>query len=220
MPPYGAKDGPPALSAAFTGAFQRLASPFATGDADAPGRLRASYRDWLPELGLFLLAAASFMAIRGISLTHDVVWQFWIARRCSAARCSIATSGSSIHRSGSGLWFWSAVPVPVRRGEALAHDRATARAAHHRRRRGIGAARRQAGRLRLARPAFRHHGAGLLGLGADALFDFGQREQIALICSLPYAMLAMRRARAPADVDGHGRCWSGSWPAYGFAMKH
>jgi len=171
-------------------------------------------RHW-PEMALMIVAAVAYEYIRGIDLTHDVAWQLWIARQM--------LHGLQLYRDiwelNPPLWFWTAVPI-----ELLAE------------RFGIWA-----GRIVIVLTVVMGLFSALL-VGRLApwqgqsqrfmlmcacfcicvlmpMFDFGQREQTALICALPYAALISRRR------DGHSLPTGfalvvGLFGAYGFALKH
>lgn len=168
-----------------------------------------------PELSLVLAALLCWVAIRATPITHDVVWQYWIARQMLGG----ASLYKDIWELNPPLWFWSAVPVQWM-AEAL-HVQP----------------------LRLMIPVIIALGTvsallfGMLGtwqsparrcammLMAFAvmvpmpLYDFGQREQLALIGALPYAALIARR-RLGLAVPLTIAILVGLFAAYAFALKH
>lgn len=183
------------------------------GKAATPWRERAV--QFAPEAALLVVAAGMALAMRGIPLTHDVVWQLWIARQI--------VNGAALYRDimelNPPLWFWSALPLEWA-GRAL----------------GIPAARLlvqvviaaaalsalAVGRLAEPEQPVRRAVTMLVAFVLTVvvpLYDFGQREQLALICALPYAALIARRHA------GHNVPWQlalgvGVAAAYGFALKH
>lgn len=149
------------------------------------------------------------------SVDSDVAWQLWIAGRLHAG----ARLYTDIIETNPPLWFWMA--VPIERLSALlrlpiepvliafigclvalslgATDRLIAHLDHKRR-------------------------ALFLGYGALLLFALpwihvGQREQLALIATLPYAALAAAR-RDARKVDPWLALLVGAGAALGFALKH
>jgi hypothetical protein len=170
---------------------------------------------YLPEVALCFAAVAALFVMHDIPITHDVVWQFWVARQLSG--------GAALYRDiweiNPPLWFWSAVPIhhvagwlhtaPLRLLVALIV--------------GMGA----------LSAWLTGHLAGMASLRARLttmllafwlivvmpLYDFGQREQLALICALPYAALLARRSTESAVSVGLALL-VGTMGAYGFALKH
>ncbi len=66
------------------------------------GRL-AHYPMWI----LAGLAISTWYFMRHIQLTHDVVWQFWVARQMLGG----TRLYSEIWEVNPPLWFWAAMPV-------------------------------------------------------------------------------------------------------------
>lgn len=172
-------------------------------------------KDHVPEIVLLAVAIGAALTMRDIALTHDVVWQLWIARQI--------VHGASLYRDilelNPPLWFWSAVPLDwagrilnVSPGRLLVQAviaGATLSAL------AVGA---------LAEPERLARRAALMILVfvfeiIVPIYDFGQREQLALICALPYAALLARRHDG-AKVPWQLALAIGVVAAYGFALKH
>ena len=179
----------------------------------APSRI-LEYR-WGPELIAALALMATYALLRNMAVTHDVVWQFWVARQVlHGARLYV-----DILEINPPMWFWSAVPL-----EALAELA------------GVPSKRIAVAAifvliacsvLLLARLAAEERGdkrVALLLLACVAMIvvpisDFGQREHLALIGALPYAALIARRAEnRPTGVVLAALV--GLIAAYGFSLKH
>ena len=172
-------------------------------------------RRYLPEILIGVVAVVSAVLLYDIPLTHDVVWQFWVGRQLMNG----ATLYRDVWEVNPPLWFWSAVPVryvaawlsipPLRLlvigiiGLATLSVLVIGR---------LSAFPSPVGRLAVMLLSF-----WLILVGP--LYDFGQREHIALICSVAYAALIARRA-----TGGHVRpalaLLVGIAAAYSFALKH
>lgn len=200
---------------AYSGVFFLVCRWFLVRGGSAAPAPSILLRDRWPEAALCTAAALTGIAMGGTTLTHDVVWQLWIARQLAQG----AVLYRDIWELNPPLWFWSAIPV-VQLAELLAVSPAYILVIAV-----IGA------------------GAGsALAIGALAgfddrasrcvvmlscfwfmvpmpLFDFGQREQWALICALPYAALIARR-RAGGTVAPGLALALGLAASYGFALKH
>lgn len=168
-----------------------------------------------PEAMLVVAAAVAAAVMHGIPLTHDVVWQLWIARQMANG----ATLYRDIMELNPPLWFWSAVPLEwLGRASGIPAGRLLVQAVI------AGATLSALAIGRLAEPERPVRRAAVM-LSAFAftvvvpLYDFGQREQLALICALPYAGLLTRR-HAGADVPWQLALGVGVAAAYGFALKH
>lgn len=169
----------------------------------------------LPDIALWATAIVTLILLHDIPITHDVVWQFWIARQIA--------NGAVLYRDiweiNPPLWFWSAVPI-----HNLAHWlhvpplRLLVTAIV-----GVGAtsALLVAHLANLSSPIARL-ATMLLAFWLAVitpLYDFGQREQLALILTLPYAALISRRSAGSA-IPALLALLVGMGAAYGFALKH
>jgi len=177
--------------------------------------MAAQFRKSWPLAASLVVAASLAMAALRAPLTHDVVWQLWVARQIAHG----ATFYSDILEVNPPLWFWTAIPI-ARLSEWLALP-ATALLVT-----GIGALSALALLLtdRLLPPLSPTRRALLLSYAAAILlfmprFDFGQREQIALIAGLPYTALMARRAGG-GPVSPALALAVGCLGAAGFALKH
>lgn len=168
-----------------------------------------------PELGLAAMALVALALMYDNPMTHDVVWQFWIARQM--------LGGAQIYRDiwevNPPLWFWSAMPVEwlagITRISPFSYLVAiiitlsaftawsTAR---------LGDFTRPLDRFKVFAGVF--WACCLLNM-----FDFGQREQFALIGALPYAAIIARRA-AGKPLETTAAIAIGLLAAYGLALKH
>ena len=170
---------------------------------------------YLPEFALCLAAFATLICLRDIPITHDVVWQFWVARQLA--------NGAALYRDiwevNPPLWFWSALPIhhaaawlhvpPLRILIAIMVGVGTLSAL-------------LIGYLSGQSSAVARLVTMLLAFWLTVitpLYDFGQREQLALICTLPYAALISRRSTGSA-VPSALALLVGMLGAYGFALKH
>jgi len=172
-------------------------------------------RRWWPELGIAILTAIAYLALYAVPLSHDVVWQMWIARQMLGG--TVLYEG--IKELNPPLWFWIAVPV-----EDIAQIVGVASS------RGIVAfvfccvAFALIAISRLFADQRADIRAGMLAvtfitLVLIPLSEFAQREHLALIGAVCYASLISRR------VDGeHPNFWLaigvGAIAALGFALKH
>ncbi|EQB05674.1 hypothetical protein L288_12410 [Sphingobium quisquiliarum P25] len=169
----------------------------------------------LPEIALCAAAILTLILLRDIPITHDVVWQFWIARQM--------INGAVLYRDiveiNPPLWFWSAVPIHhVAQWLHIPPLRLLVTAVI-----GVGAtsallvthlANFSSPIARLATMLL-----ALWLMVIAPLYDFGQREHLALICALPYAALIARRSVGSA-VPAALALLIGMAAAYGFALKH
>ena len=60
-----------------------------------------------PEVLLVFLAAGAWIFLQGIRHSHDVFWQFWVARQMLGG----AKLYTEIWELNPPLWFWSAIPI-------------------------------------------------------------------------------------------------------------
>jgi hypothetical protein len=177
--------------------------------------MRTQFQRRWPVAASLAVAVSLVLLALGGPLTHDVVWQLWVARQLAHG----ATFYTDIIEVNPPLWFWMAIPIE-RLSDWLALPATALLIA------GIGAL--AAGALlltdRLLPPQPPVARALLLSYAAAILlfmprFDFGQREQIALIAALPYAALIAKRSRRQ-PVPLFLALAVGSLAAAGFALKH
>ncbi|MGE4432096.1 MAG: GtrA family protein [Sphingobium sp.] len=168
-----------------------------------------------PELLLGLTAGLAFLILRNIPITHDVVWQYWIARQLLGG----AILYKDIWEINPPLWFWSAVPIQY--ATELFHlppFRLLILVVI-----GSGAVSSfLVGHLASGFSPVRRAAMMQLAFWLTVIlpiYDFGQREQLALICALPYAALIARRYAGLA-VPMALAALVGMLAAYGFALKH
>ena len=185
------------------------------GEQDPRERPRKIVIGYLPEIIFCLAAAIALILLYDIPLTHDVVWQFWIARQMMNG----AVLYRDVWETNPPLWFWSAVPInyaatwlcmPPLRLLVVGITGMGALAAlvvGH-----LSAFRSPSARLAVMLLSF-----WLIVVGP--LYDFGQREHIALICSVAYAALIARRSTG-GSVPTALALLVGAAAAYGFALKH
>ena len=157
----------------------------------------------------------ALLIIPGMPITHDVVWQLWIARQLNNG----VHLYTQINEVNPPLWFWMAMPV-----DALATKiNASAIVAMQ-----ItiiflcGISTLLAGRLlpamTLARRSLFLVNAFTLGL-LISLGNFAQREQIAMLVSLPYCLMIVRRVQGE-KVSIWLALMVGLLASGGFALKH
>ncbi len=174
----------------------------------------ASGNHW-PELLLGLLLLLSLPLLWRMPISHDVVWQMWIARQLNGG----VRLYTDILEINPPLWFWMAMPVE-RLAQVLDIPAAQAIVTAVLALAGLALALLAA---LLADESPRRRavllGAAFAALVVIPLSEFAQREHIALIAALPYLVLAARRAQ--------GRATSlpltlavGLLAAAGFALKH
>ena len=183
------------------------------GDRD--GRPRNIMVRYLPEIMLCVLAFVALILLYNIPITHDVVWQFWVGRQLM--------NGAALYRdvweTNPPLWFWSAVPVqhaaawfsvpPLRLLVVAIIGIATLSAL-------------LVGHLSGFTSPLTRFVTMLMSfwlIVVVPLYDFGQREHIALICSIAYAALIARRSTG-TTVSPTLALLIGTAAAYSFALKH
>lgn len=167
---------------------------------------------------VFMVVFCSFAAlliIPGMPITHDVVWQLWIARQMNNG----IHLYTQINEVNPPLWFWMALPV-----EAIATKTGSS---------AVVAMQISvvllcsistllASRLLPAMTPSRHLlflcNAFTLGL-LISLGNFAQREQIAMIVSLPYCLMIVRRVQGE-KVSMELALTTGLLASGGFALKH
>jgi len=189
------------------------ASPTATGSPAGFQRLVAAVTSRPLWIALAITATMTVLRMAG-SVDSDVAWQLWIAGRIHAG----ANLYRDIIETNPPLWFWMALPID--RIAALLNVRIEAVLVA-----AIGAT--SALSLMATDRLIGHitpgRRAALLGYGALVLIavpwvHLGQREQIALIGTLPYAALiaARRERRQTSSVLA---ALVGAGAALGFALK-
>lgn len=172
-------------------------------------------RTYWPEIMAAIVLLVGWLMIYGMSLSHDVVWQMWIARQL--------IGGSKLYvdilELNPPLWFWMAVPA-----EYMAQTlQMTANNAI------ITAILTYAGvslalfAATITKEAPSRRAILLVSAAAIMLLinleQFAQREHLALIGSLPYVALIARRADG-ARVPFAVAAMIGGMAAFGFALKH
>src|SRR5947209_14930096 len=190
------------------------ASTAAAPPQDKPARIAAAVASRPLTVALGLTTVLTVLRLTG-TVDSDVAWLLWIAGRIHAG----AHLYRDIIETNPPLWFWMALPVD--RAAALLHLRGEtvlivgigslvglSLAATSRLLPQITALRRS---LLLAYCA--------LALAAMPWVHVGQREQIALIGTLPYAgLIALRYRGTPVSPWFAGLI--GGAAALGFALKH
>lgn len=180
-------------------------------DGGLPSFLEQSWPTWL----LMACAIGAWLFLHHIELSHDLHWQFWIARQIlGGSRLYV-----EIWELNPPLWFWSAIPLQwlaqftgvawqsLLIAEVLALGAASAWLV-----------------ARLIEPHRATDRATLMLaqfwiITIIPLADIGQREHLALITSLPYAALIARRSEG-ASVSWPIVIIVGVLSGYGFALKH
>lgn len=168
-----------------------------------------------PEYVLLLLLVALSCYVLTLRLTHDVSWQFWIARQMLGG----VPLYTHIMEINPPLWFWMALPIQ-QLGTML----------------GVASDRLYIATIFIL-TAWSTLATGRLLFAADAprrcafmasiaalcllapIYDFGQREQIAVILVLPYGALLFKRVRGEPVPFGFAFA-IGLTAAFGFALKH
>ncbi|BAI97793.1 hypothetical protein Sj15T_22090 [Sphingobium sp. TA15] len=169
----------------------------------------------LPEIALCVTVVVTLILLHDIPITHDVVWQFWIARQMM--------NGAMLYRDiweiNPPLWFWSAVPIHLAAQWLHVQPLRLLVTAI------VGAGGMSAllvGHLTSPPTPMTRLVTMLLAywlMVVTPLYDFGQREQLSLICALPYAALIARRSLGSV-VPAALALPVGMAAAYGFALKH
>ena len=162
-----------------------------------------------------LAAIIALVAVNEVRLTHDVVWQFWISRQMLGG----AILYDDIIEINPPLWFWMGVAISWIANQiglsaifllkfsvvtsALISTLLTDSF--------------------LPRNGLKHRSfvaiASFFVLTLLPIYDFGQREQLALIAALPYCALISARCRCES-VPALKAVTIGLMAAAGFALKH
>jgi len=220
----GIKDNPiPHLISicAYTAVFYIACSRFVFTDRPAlfgqrlPNSFLFLTRGQWPELVIGLSWLCAFVFLINIPVSHDVVWQMWIARQLLGG----AKLYVDILEINPPLWFWMAVPI-----EWLAYhlDISPVHAIVSTTFLLIGTSLFLLSRLLVDENPITK--AGLLIAAFAALIvipipDFAQREHLCLIGLLPYIILAARRADG-TKVSTWLALGVGLVAAPGLALKH
>jgi putative flippase GtrA len=205
-----------AAMAVYSGMFFLITNYWVfAGQGKAVPFIRECLARYGPEMALCLLAVSTLHVIGGIAVSHDVTWQFWIARQM--------LGGAQLYRDiwevNPPLWFWSAIPIEyAAQSLQIAPSRILSVIIV-----GMGAGSALLiGHLGEIEQPIRRTAIMALAFWFCVpmpLFDFGQREQLAIICALPYATLIARRHKGRAVPIGMALL-VGFFAAYGFALKH
>ena len=187
------------------------------GDANSLAALPSdrSRASWWPEALAIAIALIAGSLLPPAPLGPDVSWQLWVAHQLRhGVRLYV-----DIIEPNPPLWFWMAIPVDwLAEATGMSSGRWLVIALTF-----VAAASLVAtGRL-LAHMADAPRAA-LLGYAAIVILwmplaNIGEREQLVLIASLPYAALAGRRSRGIA-VPRMGAIGLGIGAGLGFALKH
>ncbi len=174
-----------------------------------------SARDNWPELAMLTALVAAYVLLWNIPVSHDVIWQMWIARQMLGG----ATLYKDILELNPPLWFWMALPiewVAVKLGVSAKTAIVTAVFGY------LAFAIALLGRLLTDWAPYRRAlllVASFLAVTLIGVSDFAQREHLALIAAVPYTVLIARRA------DGRKPDWPlallvGCFATIGLALKH
>lgn len=168
-----------------------------------------------PEFSVFVGWLSAFLFVPYMTVSHDVVWQMWIARQLLGG----AELYKDILEVNPPLWFWLATPV---QWAAQTFEISSVKAI-------VSAVLMLTG-ISLAvlcaliwKEPVRIR-AGLLWAAFAALIliplqDFAQREHLCLLGSIPYLVLAARRADH-VKISWPVALMVGLIAAPGFALKH
>jgi putative flippase GtrA len=180
-----------------------------------PNAAVLNWKKWAPELSVLIVALFTFGLLRNIALTHDVVWQLWIAKQMING---VSLYGQ-IFEINPPLWFWMALPV-----QWIANLTGSAAGSVL-----VGCITLLAfisailtSYLSDMTSAVQRISLMLLTfllVMFGFLYDFGQREQIALATTIPYVFLIVRRA-SEKQVPIMLAILVGLLAAFGFALKH
>lgn len=168
-----------------------------------------------PELLAIGSIALTWFLMRSIPVSHDVVWQLWIARQMLSG---VKLYGDIVEPNPP-LWFWAAIPIQ-RAAELLKVEPRHAMVAAT----FVYIAASTIAMSALISDFGARRRAALLALTVTAttvlsIADFEQREHLALIAAMPYIFLIARRAKG-GEVHWLLAFAVGALSAYGFALKH
>lgn len=205
-----------AAMASYSLCFFLLARHYVfTGSPSEPPS--SSSNGFVPTLSSAVIIAAClivyFAVVMVMPTTHDVVWQLWIGDRLhNGSRLYV-----DIMEINPPLWFWMAQTVSAVGGLLMLESRTILVAAIT-----LWSAASACLVLRLTSD---FPGARLfvtLSSAAVAVYSFryfGQREHLALLAAIPYAVLIARR-RSGASVEVSLALVIGLLASVGFALKH
>jgi putative flippase GtrA len=170
--------------------------------------------DWPPVLVAYLWAATAVL-MTNVAVSHDIVWQLWIARQL--------LGGASLYRDiieiNPPLWFWMATPVQALADAFSVQAKPLMVAAVL----GWSGITLVTVALLLSGTEARSQAAVLIAvLVATTIIpvpDFAQREHLALLAAIPYAFLISQRAEGQSVSFPLAAC-IGLLAAVGFALKH
>lgn len=194
--------------------FLSKAVVYAPVGKSASGVLTKLMARW-PEIITLSVLTVVFNYVLTLRLTHDVSWQFWIARQMLGG----VPLYTHIMEINPPLWFWMALPMQ-QLGTALeiSPDRLYISAIF------LTAvwSTLLTGHL-LFESDTRRRFAFMLSIVLLCLlapqYDFGQREQLVAILALPYGALLFKRMRGEHVSPGLAFA-IGIMAAFGFALKH
>ncbi len=203
---------------AYSGSFYLLSKKVIYGTAGTPFFVndvtRHILRYW-PSYAFILVVALATPLLLRLPLTHDVSWQFWIARQMSYG----VPLYERIMEINPPLWFWMALPLQiVGTYSGVQPDRLYIAAIIL-----ISAwSILTTGKLIFEKEPERRFGAMIAMLAfvwVGPIYDFGQREQLAIILAIPYCALIFKRVRNEPVSTSLVVAISVT-AACGFALKH
>lgn len=179
------------------------------GDQMSPGTTAR----W-PEVALAVALLVAWPLLQNVPLSHDIAWQLWIGRQMSHGVGLYAP----LLEVNPPLWFWLAVPI-VRLSDLAGVPAFSGLVGFFILATGLSAG-LLAVLVRDHPPSQRFSMYVVLGLASVVLLtrEFGQREQYALLTSVPYAALIARRAAGRA-VSTPLAIGVALFAATGFALK-
>ncbi len=161
-----------------------------TASAATPSRgLVPALGRWWPEVLAGLLWFGALVALIGMPVSHDVVWQLWIARHMNGG----VGLYSWIMEVNPPLWYWMAQPIDfISAATGIPATTVLCFVVFL----CIGASLGLSAALLAERPAGQRAavlGAAFFVLVWACLSDFAQRDHLCLIGAIPYALLIARR---------------------------
>jgi hypothetical protein len=150
-----------------------------------------------PELAAALVWLTAFAALVGMPVSHDVIWQLWIARHLNAG----VGLYSWIMEVNPPLWYWMAQPIDLLAGATGIHSTDLLVGAMFL---IIGTSLALSAALVAEWPTRQRavlYAGMLLGMLFIGISDFAQREHQALIATIPYGLMMARR------VEGKTVAW-------------